>query len=162
MFKRILVAVDGSPNAWHALEHAVALAKGVGAEVLGVVHVRPSPVTLAYAYGFDEAAAYRLNLARQMAQGMFDGEAQSRSLLREAERRVRAAGLDGLQVNVHDEEGSVVAQILELVRREGYDLLVMGSRGLGRAAGLLLGSVTQSVVANLPCTVLVVDLREER
>ena len=38
-----------------------------------------------------------------------------------------------------------LSAILDVVGRGEYDLLVMGSRGMGRAAGLLLGSVSQSV-----------------
>ncbi|HLT59235.1 MAG TPA: universal stress protein [Limnochordales bacterium] len=160
MFKRILVAVDGSPNAWEALAHAVALAKGVGAERIGVVHVRPSLTTLSHAYGFDELAMHHLNLARRMERELKEGETQSRALLREAVARIRDAGIEESKVACHAEEGPVVRKILDVVQREGYDLLVMGSRGMGRAAGLLLGSVTQSLVANMPCTVLVVECRE--
>lgn len=161
MYKRILVAVDGSPNAWAALDHAVTLAKGVGAEVLGVIHVRPSLVTLSYAYGFDHTAALHLDLARRIAEELQEGEKVSRSLLQEAAERARAAGLEGTKVVSHAEEGAIVRQILDVVKREGYDLLVIGSRGMGRAAGLLLGSVSQSLVANMPCSVMVVDTHHD-
>ncbi len=161
MMKRILVAIDGSATSWKAFDHAVALAKGTGAEVLGVIHVRPSLMTLSYAYGFDEAAMYHLNLGRRMEQELREGEARSRGLLQEAADRAWKAGLGGAHIVTHAEEGSIVRKILDVVQREGYDLLVLGSRGVGRAAGLLLGSVAQSVVANLPCSVLVVEAKDE-
>jgi nucleotide-binding universal stress UspA family protein len=36
------------------------------------------------------------------------------------------------------------------------DVIVMGSRGLGTLAGLLLGSTSQKVVSHAPCPVLIV------
>ncbi|HEY8417175.1 MAG TPA: universal stress protein [Limnochordales bacterium] len=162
MFKRILVAIDGSANAWNALDHAAALAKAMGTETLGLVHVRPSLATLAYSYGFDGAGAPYGSFAERMVAELQAAQNRSRELLQEAEERVRAAGLTGAQVVHHAEEGSVVRQILDVVRREGYELLVMGSRGMGRAAGLILGSVSQSLVANLPCSVMIVEYKGEK
>lgn len=162
MFKRILVAIDGSANAWRALDHAVSLAKCMETGTLGIVHVRPSLATLAYSYGLDVAASPYGTFAERMVTEMQELESRSQALLHEAEERVRQAGLQGVRVARHAEEGSVVRQILDVVRREGYELLVMGSRGMGRAAGLILGSVSQSLVANLPCSVLIVDCRGDK
>jgi nucleotide-binding universal stress UspA family protein len=36
------------------------------------------------------------------------------------------------------------------------DLIIMGSRGLGTLAGLVLGSQSQKVISHAPCPVLVV------
>lgn len=162
MFERILVALDGSPNAQKALERAAVVAKGTGTRVLGLVHVRPSLYTMAYAYGYPAAAgAPGWSLAEQLAESMRQAAERSRELLDEAEAYVRAQGLTDVQVVKHAEEGPVVKAIIDTVRRGGYDLLVLGSRGMGRAAGLLLGSVTQSLTANLPCSVLIVDMDDD-
>lgn len=162
MFERILVALDGSPNAQHALERAVALAQGTGARVLGLIHVRPSMRTMAYTYGYPAiAGASGWSFAQQLADSMRQAEERSRELLDAAEAYVRAHGLTDVDVVRHAEEGQVVPAILDVVGRGEYDLLVMGSRGMGRAAGLLLGSVSQSVTANLPCSVLIVDTDDD-
>ncbi|MFS8627751.1 MAG: universal stress protein [Limnochordales bacterium] len=164
MFERVLVALDGSENAWKALKHAVEVAKGVGAKRIGLVHVRPSLDTLAYAYGYETVGMPGWSFAERLNEGIRQAEQRSLELLREAERYVREQGLTGVEVVLHPEEGPVVRRIIDTARRDGYDLLVLGSRGMGRAAGLLLGSVSQSVAANLPCSVLIVDsrTREER
>jgi len=147
MFERVLVALDGSENAWKALKHAVEVAKGVGAKRIGLVHVRPSLDTLAYAYGYETVGMPGWSFAERLNEGIRQAEQRSLELLREAERYVREQGLTGVEVVLHPEEGPVVRRIIDTARREGYDLLVLGSRGMGRAAGLLLGSVSQSVAA---------------
>ena len=60
----------------------------------------------------------------------------------------------------HDVElilGSNPAKVLELAaKRENFDLIVVGSRGLGNTVSMLLGSVSRHVVTNAQCNVLVV------
>jgi nucleotide-binding universal stress UspA family protein len=53
-------------------------------------------------------------------------------------------------------EGSPAEAIIEVANTSKCDLIVMGSRGLGQLAGLLLGSTSQKVVAHAPCPVLIV------
>ena len=53
--------------------------------------------------------------------------------------------------------GSNPAKILETTaKKENFDLIVIGSRGLGSTVSLLLGSVSRQVVSNAHCNVLVV------
>lgn len=150
MFRKILVAVDGSDHARKAADAAVALANGMNAEVLGLVHVRPDQETWSRSYGY-EVTAYL-----EMYASILESVAKSaRQLLDDEAARARSA-LKGTRVEIHDEAGPVVPTIVDVIRREKYELLVMGSRGMGRAAGLLLGSVSQALLARLPCSVLVV------
>jgi nucleotide-binding universal stress UspA family protein len=53
--------------------------------------------------------------------------------------------------------GSNPARALEsIAKQENFDLIVVGNRGLGGTASLLLGSVSRQVVTNAVCNVLVV------
>jgi len=53
--------------------------------------------------------------------------------------------------------GSNPAKTLDtMAKKENFDLIVIGSRGLGNTASLLLGSVSRQVVSNAECNVLVV------
>ena len=53
--------------------------------------------------------------------------------------------------------GSNPAKILEIAaKRENFDLIIIGSRGLGSTISMLLGSVSRQVVSNAQCNVLVV------
>jgi nucleotide-binding universal stress UspA family protein len=54
-------------------------------------------------------------------------------------------------------EGSDPAKTLEsTAKKENFELIVIGSRGLGNTVSMLLGSVSRSVVTNAQCNVLVV------
>jgi nucleotide-binding universal stress UspA family protein len=53
-------------------------------------------------------------------------------------------------------EGSIADAIIDLAKTRHSDLIVMGSRGLGRLAGAILGSNSQKVVSEAPCPVLIV------
>ena len=69
---------------------------------------------------------------------------------------VQAVGEIPGEVRTEILEGSPAEAILEVVNARDCDLIVMGSRGLGRLAGALLGSQSQKVVQHAPCPVLVV------
>lgn len=60
------------------------------------------------------------------------------------------------KVAVEAVAGDPAEQIISFAKDGRADLIVLGSRGHGRLAGLLLGSVAQKVVALAPCPVLVV------
>lgn len=53
-------------------------------------------------------------------------------------------------------EGPVAEAVLRVAEVRDNDLIIMGTRGLGRLAGALLGSQSQKVVAHANCPVLLV------
>jgi nucleotide-binding universal stress UspA family protein len=77
----------------------------------------------------------------------------------ELEARVAAAHLDPtLSVTCHVTHGSPARGLIESA--VGADLLVVGARGLGGFAGLVLGSVSDQCVRHAPCPVTVVRSRD--
>ncbi|MBI2332932.1 MAG: universal stress protein [Chloroflexi bacterium] len=78
---------------------------------------------------------------------------ESHDILKEALDKVGQ-----LTANVQDEiiEGPIADAIINVDRTRESDLIVMGSRGLGRWAGAVLGSNSQKVVSEAPCPVLIV------
>jgi nucleotide-binding universal stress UspA family protein len=137
MYTRILVPTDGSACSDRAVEHAVMIAKAMGALVTfvfvmdtmstrqeGVVNVEEAGVALA---------------------------ARGRPILERAENVARAAGVRGEGALV---EGTFVDAIAETAR--SCDLIVMGTHGSGFWKRLTLGSNTQAVLDRLFLPVLVV------
>jgi nucleotide-binding universal stress UspA family protein len=145
MFTSILVPIDGSPHAARALEEAVDLAQATGAE-LAVMTSVPDAVTWG-TFTAPSAAGDIQALIAASDEGF-------RSILEEA-----VAGLpQGLAVKKVVAQGPAGPAIVQQVEAGGHDLVVMGSRGRGGVASLLLGSVSQHVVHAAKAAVLIVHL----
>jgi nucleotide-binding universal stress UspA family protein len=81
-------------------------------------------------------------------------EARSREILLRAKEQAECVGVPAVQTV--SGLGDAAAFILEVAKREGVDLIVLGKRGRGRLAGILLGSVSQHVAALAPCSVQII------
>jgi nucleotide-binding universal stress UspA family protein len=138
MFKRILLAVDGSDHAVRAAEIAADLVRSMKAELRIVVVYDPIPPYLGEP-NLQSAINARLSEAQDILQ--------------------KAVGVVGnVPVEVHADmlEGNPAEAIIEVANTWESDVIVMGSRGLGRLGGLVLGSTSQKVVSHAPCPVLIV------
>lgn len=75
-------------------------------------------------------------------------------ILKEAEEYLRK---EKIKYELSSIQGSNPSRaLINIAEHEDFDLIVVGSRGLGSAASILLGSVSKKVVVNAPCDVLVV------
>lgn len=139
--RRIIAAVDGSDNARRALRVAEEIARGTGAK-LTVAHVAPPPPAWT---GSEEAVDWS-EFTRA-----YDRYAEG--LLADAEK-----GLDRskLAVDTAVLRGHPAEALAEAATQPDVDLVVVGSRGLGTLARVLLGSVSDRLVHICPKPVLVV------
>jgi nucleotide-binding universal stress UspA family protein len=142
--KRIVIAYDGSEGSREALEAGVEMARATGA-VATLVYVRHAPPRLV------GDPFYERSLSRELHRG--------RDVLDEA--RVYAADA-GVPAETELLEGDAAEQILDLARLHGAELVVVGSRGRGAVAEALLGSVSQAIVHDAKCPVLVAKRRARR
>lgn len=139
MFENILLAVDGSEHALNAARMAASLAKVMNSQTLRiVVAYDPVPVHLGDPY-MQEAINARISETDQIIQ-----------------RAVQAVGTVPAEVHTDMIEGDPAEMIIEVAKTRDSDVIIMGSRGLGKLAGLLLGSTSQKVVSYAPCPVLIV------
>jgi nucleotide-binding universal stress UspA family protein len=139
MFENILLAVDGSEHALHAAQVAANLANAMNSKTLRiVVAYDPIPPYLGEP-NLQYAINARLNEAQEMLQ-----------------KAARAVGNVTAEVHSEHLEGDAAEMIIESAKTHNSDVIVMGSRGLGRFTGLLLGSTSQKVVSHAPCPVLIV------
>jgi nucleotide-binding universal stress UspA family protein len=124
IFRRILVAIDGSETADRALEVAAELAEAVNA-TLTLIAVSPDVPGYAYRAGVDVAALEH------------EAESETDRILRDAVAKLP----DGLPVTTVLKHGNPGARIVEQIEAGDHDLLAMGSRGRGRLTTNLFGSV---------------------
>ena len=139
MFENILLAVDGSEHALHAARVAANLANAMNAQTLRiVVAYDPIPVHLGDPY-MQEAINTRLKESEQIIQ-----------------KAVQVLGTISAEIRTEMIEGDPAEVIIDVVQTHNSNIIVMGSRGLGKLTGLLLGSTSQKVVSHAPCPVLIV------
>lgn len=146
MYERILAGVDGSTQADHALRHAVALAKALGA-ALRVVHV----VDMGW---LPVAPEVGLNLAQIAAARRAEGE----TLLAAAGEVARAAGV-AAETRLVETTAPAQQRAAALVAEAASwhaDLVVLGTRGHSGVERLLLGSMADGVARRSSVPVLLV------
>ncbi len=141
---RILVAVDGSEHSKKAIELAVDIANKWNAEmkIIHVMEEREIPD------GFKEyAKSERIPVSSyfDMACGTYVGD---------AEKRVKNAGIK--KVEVLCEHGNPADEIIKAAKNMQADLIIMGSRGLGRFSRAIMGSVSTKVCNHSHCTCITV------
>lgn len=137
MTGRIVVGVDGSGNSRVALEWAVSEAKLRGARVEAIMVLPPSPV-------FSGLLMPPYADLERSANAALDAVMAELGLSSEGEPRV----------NAHVEAGPVAPVLLAAAK--DADLLVVGARGYGEFAGMLVGSVSLHCVTHARCPVVVV------
>jgi nucleotide-binding universal stress UspA family protein len=141
VFLNILVAVDGSEHGAAALRTATQLAGEEHARLTVLTAVPPAPafaqITAAGAASLADASAIMGDAGKRIRQ------------------QVDALPQD-LSVTSVVVAGRADEVILERLREGNHDLLVMGTRGLGRVGSALLGSVSQAVLHHADVPVLVV------
>jgi nucleotide-binding universal stress UspA family protein len=138
MYRKILVANDGSPGALKALAAAIALAKRDSA-ALHMVTVEELP---RFPASIDEVE---------------EEEAEANHRLTPVIEAARAqAQASGIALEAHLLPGHPVHTIVALVNEEHFELLVVGFMGHTRLYQQIIGSTTERLVRLAPCAVLVI------
>lgn len=145
MYKRILLATDGSKLSQKAVDHALNLADLTGAEVVALKIVPRYPQT----YFEGGVALAATEIARI--------EKQWQTEAMETVNAVKAAGQKReVKVKPMTAKGDLVAEaVIATAKRQKCDLIVMASHGRRGIKRLLLGSETQQVLTHSHIPVLV-------
>lgn len=153
-YKRILVATDFSPPAGAALHQAVWIATATGASV-DLLHTIPSFQRLApSATGPD--VGFQLDFLVNEGESLEDLEAEA---VRDAEvklRRMIEQITDPVVLRPAVQVGEAYAEITDSVLCEGYDLVLVGTRGLAPWEQFLVGSTAKRLIRNCPSSVWIV------
>jgi nucleotide-binding universal stress UspA family protein len=140
-----LVASDGSHHEEAAVRTAVEMAKRCGAELV--------LITVAETTRGINALFNPLQVSEQMEIIHRATEATQDRIEEEAEEQAERAGIT---FHARREQGHPADRIVAAAKEEKADLIVVGARGLGAFAALMLGSVSTGVIHHAPCSVLVV------
>jgi Universal stress protein UspA and related nucleotide-binding proteins len=140
MFKTILVPTDASESAKRAFLLAIDLAKEFSSRIV-LLHVVFTP----------EALGYTLSSGITVPQEEIS--ISGREVL-----NVASKGIDSGNVSIEKKQipGHPAVAILEEIKNEKVDLVVMGNRGYGPITGSLLGSISQRVLSRAECPVMIV------
>ncbi len=139
---RIGIAIDGSENSLRALREAIRLGNMMKEPAsLLLINVHLSALISPVARGID----------RKQIESYMDQIAEEE--LADAKRIVADAGLSAEIIKGH---GEVAPTILQTIKNEKLDLLVVGGKGRSSVTDLLLGSVTTKLISLSPIPVIVV------
>ena len=174
MPEAIVIATDGSKQANNAIGLGAQLAAKFGAEV-ALVHVLPDYISATVAQGLvalerlpESAREEILHLADVERKGSTFVESMSpptwisrqtteaigNLILDDAETLAKSRGATKVRRAIMS--GDPATCILDAAHNSQARFIVMGKRGLGRLAGLLIGSVSQKVSALADCTCIIV------
>jgi nucleotide-binding universal stress UspA family protein len=137
-----MVATDGSGGADRAIDLAAELAKAVAGDLL-IATVADSQL----AEDARQLARIEGNIGDVL-------EALTARMLKEAEAHARRLGLS--RIALRTGAGDVAQSLIDIAADNSVEMIVLGRRGRGQLAGLLLGSVSQKLVSLAPCAVAVV------
>lgn len=147
MYKKILVPVDGSDKAAKAALHAADLASKLGAEMT-LLYVIPSLSPLV-----DNSYFSPDRFGNIQGAILEEFQRQGEEILKKIKEEL--AGYSVAIATVIS-AGHPADEICTKINEDGYDLVVMGSRGLGEIRGYLMGSVSNRVSRHAACPVLIV------
>ncbi len=144
MYKKILVPLDGSEKANAAVEHAIELAAKLGAEVT-LYNVIPALTPYVNRYSDNLGDAYQQIHSELQATG--------EETLKKAQDNYAKSGV---KLDAKILWGNPAEEICREAKERNFDLIVMGSRGLGEITGFIMGSVSRRVARHASTPVLIV------
>lgn len=140
MFTSILVPVDGSDNSYRALDSALLLSEKLGTNITVVNVLEQVPIT-------------HIESEKLLSELLEAYRKENQEILSKCSK---IATEKGLSIKTILLQGNPASVILDYRKKEKFDLLIMGSRGLGKFKQLILGSVSNKIVHHSPCAVLLI------
>jgi len=134
---KILVPLDGSKYSEKALLHACDMAKNYQA-------------SLTLIYVVEKSIPFNLLDRKEYLE-----------ILRKFGNKVLIKGKktttdNGVDSKIIMKEGNVANEVVKLAKKEKYNLIIVGSKGLGATTRFFLGSVSNKLANNSPCSILIV------
>jgi nucleotide-binding universal stress UspA family protein len=142
---KILLATDGSRFSNKAADYGLDMAEKLGADVLALYVVNLKHFEIYALEHHDDISGYEDENRRMRKEG---ADALDYVVIRAREK--------GVSLETKIVRGYPADEIMKAAKDEGVDLIVVGNLGKTGIGRMLLGSVSEAVVRNAPCPVLVV------
>jgi nucleotide-binding universal stress UspA family protein len=136
-FKKILVALDGSKNSIRALSNTIQLAKQTGASITGMFVIQVFPT---------EMGLMRTVVGKALSK-------HYKHFMQTAKTMCTKKDVSFRGMVQYGEEGKT---IVSFAHKNNFDLIVVGSRGMGKLGELFLGSTSNYVVHSSKIPVLII------
>jgi len=140
LFTKILVPVDGSDNSYRALDAALFLSEKLGSNIT-VLHV------------MEEVPITHIESQKLLSELLEAYKKENQDILSKCSEIARKKGVT---INTILLQGNPASIILDFSKKEKYDIVIMGSRGVGKFKELILGSVSSKIVHHSSCEVLLI------
>lgn len=146
MYKRILVAIDGSEQSYKALDHAIIIAEKFGSE-LKILTVVPKQQLFVYM----PAGVYSHVIPFDTLDTLIPIYTK---ILAAAEAKVRSEHAD-VNVTTILMEGQPSVKIVDVAEKEESDIIIMGSRRIRGINGWMMGSTSHGVINSCKKPILI-------
>ena len=140
MFTNVLVPVDGSDNSYRALDAALLLTEKLGSSITVVNVMEQVPIT-------------HIESEKLLSELLEAYKKENQEILSKCSN---IATEKGLSIKTLLLQGNPASVILDYSKKEKFDLVIMGSRGMGKFKQLILGSVSSKIVHHSPCAILLI------
>lgn len=155
---KILACTDGSEQSKKALEKAAIIAAGCKSEDVAVIYVYEEKLDFSYLPLFEVGAVTRDDVTVEEIERFkkikAEQDAAKENILSEAAEIFENRGIKVRKILV---QGHPAETIIAVAEEENFELIVIGSRGLGGLQKLILGSVSNAVLQEAKnCCVLTV------
>ena len=146
MINKILVATDASAASNRAVRMAAYMAASHEAEllILHVIRDMQLPTLMKKAPELEEFANAREDIMRQVAE----------DILNEAEVLAQKSGAQKIQTAIGS--GDPASSVIGFSKRRNIDMIVIGTRGLGKIKEVLMGSVSRKIANSAEANCLIV------
>lgn len=144
LFKKIVIATDGSKRTQNAVETGLEIAR-----------VHQSKAHAVYVVDTVTFTSVPMDVTWENMYQLLKEEGE------EAVGRVKAAAPAGVEVETHVLEGNPALEITKFAKDNDCDLIVVGTLGKSGIDRILLGSVAEKVVRIAPCPVLVIRSQKQ-
>jgi nucleotide-binding universal stress UspA family protein len=157
-FNRALVVIDGSVHSKKAIDYMIrfAMPGEIELKVLHVLPPIPAPELISRSWPMGAEVVPPMpspELSEVAKRQTEEEEREGRALIMETLEEFQLAGIQAGSVLLR---GDAATEIIHYVKENKTDLVIVGSRGLSRMKGWLLGSVSRKLVHYADCSVLVV------